>query len=179
VEMERTRDGIFVDQLPAPLRPFIKPAMSERGSKLLSRLGVAKLLAEENRKLVAGAPLLLAVLLDKREYQPEALSGFYSLFSMGAAMENIWLLVGKLNMGIQFVSTPMEVPEAWQEIKRLLNVPESLELMAVYRLGYLTDSSKRPAIDWSSRQRKRLSQVACRERWGNPETDPPEERAHR
>lgn len=175
-EMDARRDGILIDHLPGPLRPFIKGALSPRGTKLMTALGVPKLLAEDNRKLVAGSPLLLAVLLDKAEYKPEALSGFYSLFGMGAAVENIWLLVGSLGMGIQFVSTPMEIPDAWAEIKGMLAVPADLELMALYRLGYLPQTETRPSIDWSSRQRKTISQLACREVWGEAERDGESER---
>jgi hypothetical protein len=75
-------------------------------------------------------------------------------------------------MGIQFVSTPMEVPEKWQEIKDLLKVPEDLELMATYRLGYLPDERSRPAIDWKSTERKRLSQYVFRNSCAVPEKDP-------
>jgi nitroreductase len=174
-EMETRRDGIFIDHLPAPLRPFIKQVMSPRGIGLMRRMGVPRILAEENRKLVAGSPLILAVLLDKAEYRLGALSGFYSLFGMGAAVENIWLLVGSLGMGIQFISTPMEVPEAWEEIKGMLKVPETLELMALYRLGYVPESQKRPGIDWTSRQRKTVAQLACREVWGEVEAEVLEE----
>ena len=53
----------------------------------------------------------------------------------------------------------------------LFAVPDDLELMAVYRLGYLPHDQKRPSIDWSSRHRKRLSQFVARERWGEPEED--------
>jgi hypothetical protein len=77
-------------------------------------------------------------------------------------------------MGIQFVSTPMEIPEKWQEIKTLLAVPDDLELMAVYRLGYLPEEKRRPTIDWSSHQRKRLSQYVFRNTCAAPEADAPE-----
>jgi hypothetical protein len=56
----------------------------------------------------------------------------------------------------------MEVPGAWDEIKTLLNVPDDLELMTIYRLGYLPEDRKRPRIDWTSSQRKRLSQYVYR-----------------
>ncbi|CAN5502542.1 nitroreductase family protein [soil metagenome] len=170
-EMAARRDGILIDHLPAPLKPFIKGALSPQGTRLMTKIGVPRLLAEDNRKLVAGSPLVLAVLLDKREYKPEALSGFYSLFGLGAAVENIWLLVASLGMGIQFISAPMEVPAAWEEIGGLLKVPEELKLMALYRLGYLPEAGTRPSIDWSSRQRKTVAQLACREVWGEAERE--------
>jgi hypothetical protein len=41
-------------------------------------------------------------------------------------------------------------------------VPDSLELMAVYRIGYLPPERRRPAIDWTSSERKRPSQYVFR-----------------
>lgn len=170
-EMDEKRDGVHFDHLPTPLRPFAKQVFSDTGLGLIRRLGVPARLGRDNRALVAGSPLLLAVLLDKEEYKPGALSGFYSMFGMGAAMENIWNMVGPLGLGIQFVSTPMEIPEAWESIQKLLEVPDHLALMAVYRLGYVPDNTERPTIDWSSRHRKRLSQYVYRENCTVPEED--------
>jgi len=34
---------------------------------------------------------VIAALLDNEEYRPGELSGFYSVFGLGAAMENLWL----------------------------------------------------------------------------------------
>ena len=169
-EMEATRSGMLFDKLPAPLRPFTSQVFTPRGQKLINTMRVPQLLGEENRKLVAGAPLLLGVMLDRSEYRPGELSSFYSVFSMGAAMENVWLTTVELGMGIQFVSFPMEVPGQWERIVRLLGVPDELELMAVYRLGYLPESDKRPAIDWTSHERKLPSQYVFRETCSTPET---------
>jgi nitroreductase len=162
-EMERQRSGMLFDRLPAALRPFTSQAFTSRGQRLMNTLRVPQTLGAENRKLVAGAPLLLAVLLDRAENRTGELSSFYSVFSMGAAMENVWLTTVELGMGIQFVSFPMEVPGQWGRIERLLAVPDELELMAVYRLGYLPQESRRPAIDWTSSERKLPSQYVFRE----------------
>ena len=170
-EMERRRDGIYFDQLPAVVKPFTKQVFSGTGQAIMNRFGVPKTLGEDNRKLVAGSPLVLAVMLDKTEYRPGELSGFYSMFGMGAAMENIWLMTTELGMGIQFVSTPMEIPENWRRLQKLFQVPDELELMAVYRLGYVPKDQKRPTIDWSSRQRKRVSQYVFRNSCATPEPD--------
>ncbi len=74
-------------------------------------------------------------------------------------------------MGIQFISFPMEVPEMWTRIVDLLDVPDDLELMALYRLGYLPDDERRPTIDWSSRERRRISQYVFRNSCRTPEPD--------
>ncbi len=172
-EMNERRDGIFIDQMPLALRPFIKQVFSDNVMNVLSKLGVARLLGEDNRKLIEGSPLLLAVLLTKEEYKPGELSGYYCTLSAGMAIEHIWLMTGDLGMGIQFISTPMEIPEAWQELKRVLEVPDDLELMAVYRLGYLPAEKQRPRIDWRSDHRKKLSQIAFRNTCATPEADAP------
>lgn len=162
-EMDTLRSGMLFDKLPALLRPFTSRAFTQSGQNLMNKLRVPQTLGQENRKLVAGSPLLLGVMLERGEYRPEQLSGFYSVFSMGAAMENLWLTTVELGMGIQFVSFPMEASHQWQRIVDMLRVPDDLELMAVYRLGYLPERTHRPAIDWSSRERKRPSQFVFRE----------------
>jgi hypothetical protein len=43
--------------------------------------------------------------------------------------------------------------------------------MAVYRLGYVPAEQRRPTIDWSSRQRKRLSQYVFRNTCEQAEPD--------
>ena len=168
-EMEKRRDGMLFDRLPAPLRPFTNQVYTSRGQMLMNALRVPATLGAENEKLVAGSPLLLGVMLDRAENRPGELSSFYSTFSLGAAIENIWLTTVELGMGIQFVSFPMEVPENWKRIERLLKVPEELELMAVYRLGYLPPEQRRPAIDWSSHQRKLPSQFVFRGTCATPQ----------
>lgn len=168
-EISETGDGILIDQLPPPVRPFTKALFSEQGTRLMTRFGVPQVLGGDNEKLVAGSPLILGVLLTKQEYRPGQLSAFYSVFGMGAAVQNIWLATRVLGLGIQFISTPMEIPEAWREICALLEVPEELELMALYRIGYLPEDYRRPSIDWTSRHRKRLSQYVFRENCRTPE----------
>ena len=180
-EMERERTGMLFDKVPAVLRPFARYVKTGVGQKVLNRAGVPKTLSEDNYGLVAGSPLLMAVLLEK-EWTSEAgggLKSFYGVFSVGAAMENVWLATVPLGMGIQFVSFPTEVPENWEEIGRMLEAPDDLQLMAVYRLGYVPPPGEetRNRIDWQSRQRKRISQFVFRNGFATPEPDPEAEGA--
>ncbi|SDE21620.1 nitroreductase family protein [Auraticoccus monumenti] len=168
-EMATRRDGMLFDKLPAPLRPFTKQVFTPSGQKLMNRLRVPNTLGEENRKLVASSPMLLAVMLDRAEYRTGELSSFYSVFSMGAAMENLWLTTVELGLGIQFVSFPMEVPGQWERLAALFQVPEELELMAVYRIGYVPEEQRRPKIDWSSHERKQPSQYVFRDTCETPQ----------
>lgn len=170
-EMAEHRSGILFDRLPAVLKPFTRFVFSARATSLMNRLKIPETLGRDNRDLVSGAPLILAVLLDRTEYIPGELSGFYSVFGMGAAIENVWLATVELGMGIQFISFPMEVPEMWDRIVEYLDVPEDLELMAMYRLGYLPDDEQRPTIDWSSRERRTISQYVFRNSCRTREVD--------
>ena len=171
-EMEERRDGIFIDHLPGPLRPFLGSVFSDRGLSVMRKLGVPGKLGRDNRKLVEGSPLILGALLSKEEYRKEDLASFYCVLSLGMAIEHIWLLSGELGMGIQFISTPMEMPDAWDELAALLRVPEDLQLMALYRLGYVPPKARRPSIDWISSQRKKFSQYVFRNDCTQPEEDP-------
>ena len=176
-EMEKERTGMLFDKMPRILRPFARYVRTGTGQQVMNRAGVPKMLSEDNYKLVAGSPLLLAVCLEKEWYRGGELKAFFSTFSMGAAVENLWLTTVALGMGIQFISFPMEVPEKWAELGRLLELPDDLELMAVYRLGYVPPAGeeKRNRIDWQSRQRKRLPQYVFRNSFSNPEKSPEDE----
>ncbi|MBK0419028.1 nitroreductase family protein [Leucobacter sp. CSA1] len=169
-EMAEHRSGMYFDKLPAPLRPFTKAVFTSAGISTMRMLRVPQTLGEENRKLVAGSPLILGVMLDRREREAHPLADFYCQFSMGAAMENVWLTTVELGMGIQFISFPMEVPDQWARLTEMLAVPDDLELMALYRLGYVPETSQRPAIDWSSRERRPPSQFVFRETCRTPQS---------
>lgn len=170
-EMDERRDGIFIDHLPLAIKPFIKQVFTGTGQKIMNTLGVPKSLGRDNAELVRGSPLILAALLTRDEYLPQELSGFYSLLGIGMAIENIWLTTVQLGMGIQFISTPMEFPDAWAEMRTLLEVPDDLELIAMYRLGYVPEERKRPTIDWTSNHRKRFDQYVFRNTCATPEPE--------
>ncbi len=63
----------------------------------------------------------------------------------------------------------MEMPAQWERLSKLLGVPEELELMALYRLGYVPEQSHRPVIDWSSRERRPPSRFVFRENCNTPQ----------
>jgi nitroreductase len=168
-EMAEHRSGMYFDKLPKALRPFTKAVFTSAGVQAMRMLKVPQTLGEENRKLVQGSPLILGVMLDRREREAHELADFYCQFSLGAAMENVWLTTVELGMGIQFISFPMEVPEQWAKLGELLSVPDDLELMALYRLGYVPEQGERPLIDWSSRERRPPSQFVFRENCLTPQ----------
>lgn len=166
-ETEQSGDGIHLDHLPAYLKPFAKSIFSEAGGKIISRFRVSKILGGDEEKLVATSPLLFVILLTKDEYKKEELSGFYSVISMGAVIQTLWLVTTAIGMGMQFISTPGEIPGNWKKISEMLKVPEDYEMMAIFRMGYIDPKVKRPVIDWTSSQRKSISELAFRNKFGN------------
>jgi nitroreductase len=168
-ETDKSGDGIHIDNMPAPLRPFIKFIFSEKGGEVMNKLRVPWILAIDSKRLVSNSPLILGVLLTKDEYKKEEHSGMYCLLALGMAIENIWLTATGLGIGVQFISLPMEAGgDFWQECVSMINPPENYELIALFRFGYVDSNAKRPTIDWSSTQRKDVTKFCYEETFGKP-----------
>ncbi|MDX2128977.1 MAG: nitroreductase family protein [Chloroherpetonaceae bacterium] len=168
-ETDKLGDGIHIDNMPAPLRPFIRFIFSEKGGEVMNKLRVPWILAIDSKKLVSKSPLILGVLLTKEEYKKTENSGMYSLLALGMAIENIWLTATSLGIGVQFISLPMEAGgEFWQKCIDSISPPDNFELIALFRFGYIDSKSKRPTIDWSSTQRKVVSKFVFEEQFGKP-----------
>lgn len=166
-EMEKTKDGIHIDHLPAVLKPFVRTIFSETGGKVMAKFKVPRILGNDEEKLVASSPLLFVICLTKDEYRKEELSGFYSVISMGAVIQTLWLVTTAIGMGMQFISTPGEIPENWNSISGMLNIPDDYEMCAIFRMGYVDAAIKRPTIDWRSSQRKPINELSFKDTWGN------------
>jgi nitroreductase len=166
-EMEKTKDGIHIDHMPAVLKPFVKAIFSEKGGRVMAKLKVPRILGGDEEKLVASSPLLFIISLTKDEYKQGELSGFYSVISMGAVIQTLWLATTAIGMGMQFISTPGEIPENWKAISSLLGIPGEFEMCAIFRMGYVDPAMKRPSIDWTSSERKGINDLAFSNKWGN------------
>lgn len=167
-EAEATSDGIHLDNMPSVLKPVAKYIFTDRGSQMLNTFQVPRVLGNDARKLVESSPLLLGIALSREMYRPDELTGLYTVISLGAVVQTIWLTATAQGMGMQFVSTPQEIPAQWARVSTLLGVPDDYELMLLLRLGYEDPTIKRPTIDWRSPQRKGIDELAFGEHWGEP-----------
>jgi nitroreductase len=167
-EVDRTADGIHFDNMPGVLKPFARYVFSPKGGAMMNKFHVPRVLGNDAHKLVGSSPLLLGITLTRAEYQEGELSALYSVISLGAVIQTLWLTTTALGMGMQFVSTPMEVEGQWEQIVDLLGVPDDQALLVLFRMGYTDPDAKRPTIDWASPQRKPVSELAFGERWGEP-----------
>ena len=167
-EAEASKDGIHIDNIPSVLKPFAKYIFTERGAAMMNTFQVPRVLGNDARRLVENSPLLLGIALSHEVYKPGELTGLYTVISLGAVVQTIWLTATSLGIGMQFVSSPQEIPAQWALISAMLGVPEGFELMVLFRLGYEDSKIKRPTIDWSSPQRKGIDELAFQETWGQP-----------
>lgn len=160
--------GIYIDNVPAVLRPMVKMVFSEQVGSLLGKLGAANILGGDQRRIVNNAPLLLAITLDKQEYKPGELSGLYASITLGAVIQTLWLVTTACNIGMQFISTPLEVPANKARIIDLLRIPPEQDLVAIFRMGYKDPNAPRNTIDWTSSQRKPFTDLVHYDQWGTP-----------
>jgi nitroreductase len=165
-EVDKSGDGIYFDKMPSVLRPFMRHVFTPQGGAVVNKLQVPRVLGNDAHKLVGTSPLLLGITLTRTEYQEGELSALYSIISLGAVIQTIWLTATSLGIGMQFVSTPMEVEGQWEKIVALLGVPDDQALLVLFRLGYIPPDMKRPTIDWASPQRKAVDELAFGETWG-------------
>jgi nitroreductase len=170
-EVQQSADGIYLDNMPTAIKPFVRYVFSPKGGAMMNKLQVPRVLGKDAHKLVASSPLLLGITLTRSEYQEGQLSALYSVISLGAVIQTLWLTATALGIGMQFISTPMEVEGQWERIVELLRVPDDQALLVLFRLGYIDPKVKRPTIDWSSPQRKGLDELAFTETWGQPFID--------
>lgn len=173
-EVEEKGDGLYFAHLPPVIKQGVKFLFEKDVLKRLKNFGVTKMLGMDNRDIVSKSPLLLAVLIKEHEYDTddERLTFYYTFaynVAIGMAIENIWLTATDIGMGCQFVSTPKQYPEAWDEIRNTLNIPAGLKLMALLRLGYVREKPKFTSIYWKSDVRKSLDKFVHRNQFGNPE----------
>ncbi|MCS7055597.1 MAG: nitroreductase family protein [Thermoflexales bacterium] len=167
-ESMATGSGIYIDNMPAVLRPMVRLVFSEQVGSLLNKLGASAILGNDQRKIVRSAPMLLAITLDKQEYRPGELSGLYASITLGAVIQTLWLVTTALDIGMQFISTPLEVAENKARLVALLKIPEAHELVAIFRMGYKDPHMPRNTIDWTSNQRKPFTELTRYNDWDTP-----------
>lgn len=155
--------GMRVDNIPTILKEVINFIVSSDSMKIIREKGVPAILGSENRKLVEKSPVCIGIFLRKEDYKREDNTAFYSTLSLGMAIENMWLTATSLNIGMQFMSMPMEVPEIWSEISKMLNCPDDYEMVALMRLGHKPEKDARPILDWTSPDRLPLSEWTANE----------------
>jgi nitroreductase len=123
-ELQRKKVGILGTMFPPAWQDPAKleEAIQKSGSASLGRP-------------IQTSPVLLIVVYDPSRRAPASEGDFLGIISLGCATENMWLMAQSLGIGFHIVSSigggPVE-----SEVKRILNIPESLKIVYGIRLGY-------------------------------------------
>ncbi len=142
-EWRKRGDGVLLEEH-VNLPDFIKdknklrPLLKNAGHlSFLGHLGAGKLPANEFAQWVQEAPLLILVLMNKNRRSPGQNGSTWMLLGMGAFIQNLHLQATVLNIGVQYVSAPLETKADRQKVRELFSIPPHYECISLLRLGYL------------------------------------------
>ena len=84
---------------------------------------------------ISNSPTILIVLYDARKRAPASEGDFLGKISLGAVMENMWIMSASLGIGFQIMSV-FNSETIEENIKQILNIPKYLKIAFAVRLGY-------------------------------------------
>lgn len=105
--------------------------------------------------IIRGAPLLIAVFLDKDVMYDHT----KDTQACGAAIQNMLLAAHGIGLGAVWLG---EILNRKDEVCRILEAPESMELMAVIAVGHPAPGDSKPGV------RRDISEISFAERFNKP-----------
>ena len=140
-------DGVLLAEhvtLPKPLQDApekLLQALLENAKSftLLGHLGAGKIPAKEIALQVREAPLLMLVTMNCKRYPPGEGGTRWMWLSMGMLIQNVLLAATALDIGVQFVSAPVERSAEREQIRQCFNIPIFHEVITLLRLGYIEE----------------------------------------
>ena len=147
-EWQAHGDGVLLEEhvtLPKPLQDAPEKLLqgllkNAKSFTLLGHLGAGKVPAKEIAAHVRESPLLVLVTMNCKRYPPGEGGTRWMWLSMGMLIQNILLAATALNIGVQFVSPPLERVADREQIRQLFNIPTSHEVITLLRMGYVEES---------------------------------------
>ena len=144
-EWQELGDGVLLADhvtLPKPLQDAPEGLLQRllknaKSFTLLGHLGAGKIPAKEIALQVREAPLLMLVTMNCKRYPPGEGGTRWMWLSMGMLIQNILLAATALDIGVQFVSAPLERSADREQIRQLFNIPIFHEVITLLRLGYV------------------------------------------
>jgi len=122
-ELKKKKTGILANQFPpAWLSPEAQQGkMNPSASKLGGQVG--------------NGPVLLLILYDPNRRAPASEGDFLGVMSLGFMLENVWLMATAQGLALHIISAFGNEPLS-SEVKKMLNIPASLQITLGVRLGY-------------------------------------------
>ncbi|RKU28702.1 hypothetical protein C6497_08045 [Candidatus Poribacteria bacterium] len=127
------------DTLPKKLTGNILRTLLNNISSLsiLGHLGIGKMPAKEIAAQVKESPVLILVVMNTERRPPGDGGTRWMWLSVGMFIQNMLLAASSLDIGIQFISAPLESEEDRDKIRKLFNFADNHEIMTLLRLGYI------------------------------------------
>ncbi|MCG9132527.1 nitroreductase family protein [Candidatus Poribacteria bacterium] len=147
-EWQARGDGVLLTDhvtLPKPLQDAPEQLLqgllkNAKSFTFFGHLGAGKIPAKEIATQVREAPLLMLVTMNCKRYPPGEGGTRWMWLSMGMLIQNVLLAATALKIGAQFVSAPLERAADREQIRQLLTVPTSHEIITLLRMGYVEGS---------------------------------------
>ncbi len=105
---------------------------------IVGHLGAGKMPAKEIATQVREAPLLILVTMNTERRPPGEGGTRWMWLSIGMLIQNMLLAATSLDIGVQFVSAPLETEADRKNISQLFNIPDFHEVMTLLRMGYVS-----------------------------------------
>lgn len=105
---------------------------------IMRHLGAGKIPAKEIAAQVREAPLLILVTMNTERRPPGEGGTRWMWLSIGMLIQNMLLAATSLDIGVQFVSAPLETEADRKHISQLFNIPDFHEVMTLLRIGYVS-----------------------------------------
>ena len=109
---------------------------------LLGHLGAGKIPAKEIALQVREAPLLMLITMNCKRFPPGEGGTRWMWLSMGMLIQNVLLAATALDIGVQFVSAPLEQASDREQIRQLFNIPIFHEVITFLRMGYVEKETR-------------------------------------
>lgn len=147
VEWQEHGDGVLLEEhvtLPKPLQDAPEKLLQSllknaKSFTLLGHLGAGKIPAKEIATQVREAPLLMLITMNCKRYPPGEGGTRWMWLSMGMLIQNMLLAATALDIGVQFVSAPLERAADREHIRQLFDIPTSHEVITLLRMGYVEE----------------------------------------
>ena len=144
-ERQEQGDGVLLAEhvtLPKPLQDAPEKLLqgllkNAKSFTILGHLGAGNIPAKEIAEQVREAPLLMLITMNCKRFPPGDGGTRWMWLSMGMLIQNVLLAATALDIGVQFVSAPLERPADREQIRQLFNIPIFHEVITLLRLGYV------------------------------------------
>ena len=149
-EWQEQGDGVLLAEhvtLPKSLQDAPEKLLQEllknaKSFTLLGHLGAGKIPAKEIALQVREAPLLMLITMNCKRFPPGEGGTRWMWLSMGMLIQNVLLAATALDIGVQFVSAPLEQASDREQIRQLFNIPIFHEVITLLRMGYVEKETR-------------------------------------